>query len=87
MSNDRYINVALAQIAPVWLDQAKTKNKILAAISEAADKGSQLVTFGEALLPSYPFWLELTGGAAFINSQKKIQSLYLQQGPILNKEM
>ena len=60
MSDDRYLNVALAQIAPVWLNRAKTIDKILAAISEAADQGSQLVTFGEALLPGYPFWLEPT---------------------------
>jgi nitrilase len=81
MSDDRYINVALAQIAPVWLNQTKTIDKILAAISEAADKGSQLVTFGEALLPGYPFWLEPTGGAVFNSAkQKQIQSLYLQQG-------
>ena len=74
MSDDRYINVALAQIAPVWLNQTKTIDKILAAISEAADKGSQLVTFGEALLPGYPFWLEPTGGAMFNSSkQKQIQ--------------
>ena len=77
MSDDRYLNVALAQIAPVWLNQAKTIDKILAAMSEAADRGSQLVTFGETLLPGYPFWLEPTGGAVFESAkQKQIRSSY-----------
>jgi nitrilase len=71
MVDERYINVAIAQIAPVWLNQAKTINKILAAISEAADKGNQLVTFGEALLPGYPFWLEPNGGAVFNSAKQK----------------
>lgn len=80
MSDNRYMKVSLAQVAPVWLDKTKTIEKILAAISQAADQGSRLVTFGESLLPGYPFWLERTGGAVFNSAkQKQIHSLYLQQ--------
>ncbi|MFT4939193.1 MAG: nitrilase [Paraglaciecola sp.] len=80
MTISHQLTVALAQIAPVWLDRDLTINKILAAISEAADKGAELVTFGETLLPGYPFWLELTGGAVFNSQkQKELHTHYLQQ--------
>lgn len=80
MTISNQLTVALAQIAPVWLNRDLTVNKILAAISEAADKGAELVTFGETLLPGYPFWLELTGGAVFNSQkQKELHTHYLQQ--------
>lgn len=80
MKDSQCLDVALAQIAPVWLNKAKTIDKILSAISQAADQGASLVTFGESLLPGYPFWLELTGGAVFESpKQKQVQRLYLEQ--------
>ena len=60
---DNILKVALAQIAPVWLDKAATLEKIEAYILEAANERAELIVFGEALLPGYPFWLALTGGA------------------------
>jgi nitrilase len=79
MTISKQLTVALAQIAPVWLNRDLTINKILAAISEA-DKGAELVIFGETLLPGYPFWLELTGGAMFNSpKQKELHTHYLQQ--------
>lgn len=60
---ENLLNVALAQIAPVWLNKNATIEKIEAKIIEAAQQGSELIVFGEALLPGYPFWLALTGGA------------------------
>ncbi|MBT0586221.1 carbon-nitrogen hydrolase family protein [Alteromonas oceanisediminis] len=77
---DTTLTVALAQIAPVWLDREGTLEKIKTAVAEAADKGASLVTFGESLLPGYPFWLERTGGAIFNSAkQKAIHARYLQQ--------
>ena len=74
------LRVSLAQIAPVWLNRAATLTKIEDSISQAAHNNAQLVTFGEALLPGYPFWLERTGGAVFNSpKQKAIHALYLQQ--------
>ena len=64
------LNIAFAQIAPVWLNQQATIEKVINAIESAALKDAHLVAFGEGLLPGYPFWLELTGGAEF-NSQKQ----------------
>lgn len=71
MAKTPKLRVSLAQIAPVWLDRAATLVKVQEAIVRAADEGSQLVAFGEALLPGYPFWPELTGGAQFDSSVQK----------------
>ncbi len=74
------ITVALAQIAPVWLDRAATLTRIEARISEAGAAGADLVCFGESLLPGYPFWLSLTHGARFDDRmQKEIYAHYVRQ--------
>jgi nitrilase len=71
------LKVALAQIAPVWLNREATLEKILASLEQAAAEGAGLLVFGEALLPGYPFWPELTDGARFENSeQKELFALY-----------
>lgn len=57
------LKIAMAQIAPVWLDKSATLLKIENSIQEAAKENCELIVFGEALLPGYPFWLALTGGA------------------------
>lgn len=76
---DRLV-VAAAQIAPVWLDRARTTDKVVAAMHDAAHAGAQLVTFGEAFLPGYPFWLERTDGARFESPvQKVFHAHYLDQ--------
>ncbi|MFT5863205.1 MAG: nitrilase [Flavobacteriales bacterium] len=59
------LKVALAQIAPVWLNKEGTVAKIKVAILEAAAEGAELIVFGEGLLPGYPYWLSLTDGAAW----------------------
>ena len=60
---DTTLKIAMAQIAPVWLDKAATLKKIENSIKDAAKENAELIVFGEALLPGYPFWLALTGGA------------------------
>ena len=57
------LKVALAQISPVWLDKAGTLAKVESQIADAGEKGAELIVFGEATVPGYPFWLALTGGA------------------------
>ncbi|MEM8585661.1 MAG: carbon-nitrogen hydrolase family protein [Bacteroidota bacterium] len=72
--------VSLAQIAPVWLDKEQTLTKVMDYVSQAADADAQLVCFGESLLPGYPFWLSITGGASFNDqTQKEIHAHYLSQ--------
>jgi nitrilase len=80
ISPNSKMKVALAQIAPVWLNREATLQKIMSATSDAADQGAELVTFGECLLPGYPFWLELTNGAQFNSQkQKEIHAHYVTQ--------
>lgn len=78
------LTVGVAQIAPVWLDRVATLAKVDQAIEKAAAQKCQLVTFGEALVPGYPFWIERTDGARFNHPrQKKHFARYLDQGVII----
>ena len=44
-------------------------------------EGAQLVIFGEALVPGYPFWVERTDGAKFESRlQKSLYAHYVDQG-------
>jgi len=43
------LRIALAQMAPVWLNYAATLEKIEGQVENAAAAGAQLVVFGEAL--------------------------------------
>ncbi len=65
------LTVAIAQIAPVWLDRGQTLDKMLAWATRAADQGARLVAFGEALVPGYPWWVERTDGARFDDAKQK----------------
>ncbi|MEY2884391.1 MAG: hypothetical protein RL490_2115 [Pseudomonadota bacterium] len=71
------LHVGLAQMAPVYFDRAATLAKVIDWIAAAAAKGCGLVVFGEALVPGYPFWVELTDGARFDSDlQKDIFAAY-----------
>ena len=59
------LTIALAQIAPVWFDREKTLEKVCQSITEAADQKCDLVAFGEAVVPGYPFWIEYSCVTAF----------------------
>ncbi len=74
------LTVGLAQIAPVWLKREQTLAKLNAYVEQAAAQGCHLVVFGEALVPGYPFWVELTDGARFNSQlQKEIFAEYSAQ--------
>ncbi|MBD1260481.1 carbon-nitrogen hydrolase family protein [Maribacter polysiphoniae] len=76
---DNVLKVALAQIAPVWLDKLATLKKIEATIVAAAKENAELVVFGEALLPGYPFWLALTNGAGWdLKVNKELHAHYVR---------
>ena len=86
MKDNRFLKVALAQISPVWLDKKLTLKKIENSIVEAAAEGSELIVFGEALLPGYPFWISLTNGAVWNSSvQKEIHAHYVQNSILIEK--
>ncbi len=74
------IKVGIAQIAPIWLDRNQTLEKIIRYTELAGNDGCRLVTFGEALLPGYPFWIERTNGAEFNSKiQKDLHAHYIDQ--------
>ena len=78
--NNKTLRVGLAQIAPVWLQRDATLSKVIDWIGKAAKDGCELVVFGEALLPGYPFWVERTGGAQFESTvQKTLYAHYVDQ--------
>ena len=80
MTNPNLLTVGLAQIAPVWLNRDRTLAKILDYTSQAADQDCKLVAFGEALLPGYPFWVDLTDGSLFDSPvQKAVHAHYMDQ--------
>ncbi|MEM6843602.1 MAG: carbon-nitrogen hydrolase family protein [Bacteroidota bacterium] len=82
------ITVGLAQITPVWLNREATLTKVVDYVSQAADKGCQLVAFGEALAPGYPFWLERTNGAEFNSPvQKELHALYLKEAVVVEEHL
>ena len=73
------LTIGIAQISPVWLNREKTLDKIIENVNSASQMGCELVVFGEALLPGYPFWIELTDGARFNSPvQKEIHAHYVQ---------
>ena len=83
MSNNT-LTVGLAQIAPVWLDRERTIDKVVNWIGDAADEGCDLVAFGEALVPGYPFWVERTDGARFESGiQKTMFAHYVSEGVVI----
>lgn len=78
------LRVGLAQIAPVWLDRDATIAKVVDWIRKAASEDCDLVVFGEALIPGYPFWVERTDGARFESGlQKSMFAHYVSQGVTL----
>lgn len=77
MTASNILKIGLAQISPVWLNKELTREKIRTYIEKAGKEGCDLVVFGEALLPGYPFWLSLTHGSAWDSKmQKEIHAHY-----------
>ena len=79
MNKQDQLTIGLAQIAPAWLNREKTLEKVLTYTADGADRGVDLIVFGEALVPGYPFWVELTDGARFNSAvQKDIHAHYMK---------
>jgi nitrilase len=74
------LKVAMVQMAPVWLNREATLEKISEKLDLAAGQGAELVVFGEALVPGYPFWPDLLDGARFESDvQKDLFAHYVAQ--------
>ncbi len=73
------MRVALAQISSVLLDQKKTLHKVISYLEKAVREKADLVIFGEALLPGYPFWLSPMHSSIFNDQvQKDIHARYIE---------
>ncbi|UCH05540.1 MAG: carbon-nitrogen hydrolase family protein [Candidatus Thorarchaeota archaeon] len=86
------IRVAAIQMAPVFLNKEETSEKLESYIREAQDKGAEFITWGETLVPGYPFWLSPSGGAHFNDSGQKTayatywrEALQLDSSPTLER--
>lgn len=80
------LKIAMAQIAPVWLNKKETLKKIESSIIDASKQGVELIVFGEALLPGYPFWLALTGGAEWnTDVNKALHAHYVSNSVCIEK--
>ena len=80
MKDTEYLlKIGMAQISPVWLNKAKTLEKVISYIEEAGKEGCELVVFGESLLPGYPFWLSILHGSKFNSAvQKELHAHYVK---------
>ena len=67
----KLLKIALPQIAPVWLNRTGTLGKVIDCIKKAGEENANLIVFGEGVVPGYPFWLDLTGGAKFNDTKQK----------------
>jgi len=72
--NNKFV-VASVQAAPVFLNKAKTINKVCKLISEAGMNGAKLVVFPEAFIPTYPFWPKDLG---FGPEKKVVMDAYME---------
>jgi len=80
------LKVALAQISPVWLNKEQTLKKVEQSILEAAEQQCELIVFGEGLVPGYPFWLALTGGAEWNTTvNKELHAHYVNNAICIEK--
>ena len=52
----RTVRAAAVQIAPDLASRARTVERVLNAIAEAADKGAELIVFPETFVPWYPYF-------------------------------
>ena len=81
--NREILRVGIAQLPPVWLDKAATLELILNTMEKAAAEGAELLVFGEAFWPGYPFWLAYLDGAAWeLPENKELHAHYLRNAVV-----
>jgi len=75
--NPDHLTVGLAQMTPIWLNREATIDKVCSYIADASTQSCDMIAFGEALVPGYPFWVDLSGGARFnADDQKQLFAHY-----------
>jgi nitrilase len=81
------LKIGLAQFAPVWMNRQKTLEKAVKYAEDAANQACEFVVLGgEACVPGYPYWLELTDGARFNSQiQKEFFAEYSNQAVVIER--
>lgn len=59
MTSSARSRVCAAHLAPIWMNSARSTDKAVDAIGEAARGGAQLVAFPESFIPGFPVWTAL----------------------------
>ncbi|KAK3707065.1 hypothetical protein LTR37_012397 [Vermiconidia calcicola] len=67
------VRVAACNVAPVFLDTAKTVQKTIGLIREAATNRADLVVFPEVYIPAYPLWVCMYMSLASLISLHEMQ--------------
>lgn len=81
--NPETLRVGIAQLTPVWLDKEATLALILGTVKKAAEQGVELLVFGEAFWPGYPYWLACMDGAAWeLPENKALHAHYLRNAVV-----
>lgn len=84
--SEHTLKIGMAQISPIWLNKKATTEKIIKYIHLAGEQKCELLVYGEALLPGYPFWLSITNGSEFNSSvQKEIHAHYVRNSVQIEK--
>lgn len=65
------LRVAGIQISSVFLDAKKTWEKLEVYIREAQSEGAELITWGETLIPGYPWWIWASDEIFLIGTKQK----------------
>jgi len=80
------LTIALSQITPIWFDRDRTLDKVCDSIADAAAEKVELIAFGEALVPGYPFWIEYSNVTAFNSAfHKAFHSEYIGQAVCIER--
>lgn len=80
------LTIALSQITPIWFDRERTLDKVCDCIADAVAEKAELIAFGEAIVPGYPFWIEYSNVTAFNSAfHKAFHSEYIDQAVCLER--
>lgn len=63
------VKVAAVQAAPVYMNLARSVEKAIGLVGEAAALGAKLIVFPETWLPGYPAWLDCCRDVALWNHE------------------